>query len=65
MNRNGIIAIIDEKGREKERYQVVYGAKIHFEDGAPVKSQPGPARMGSVHVLDPHRSQRRRCTSRI
>jgi DNA-directed RNA polymerase subunit beta' len=38
MNRNGIIAVIDEKGREKERYQVVYGAKILFEDGAPVKT---------------------------
>src|SRR6202163_2182748 len=38
MNRNGIIAIIDEKAREKERYQVVYGAKIYFADGAKVKA---------------------------
>src|ERR1700676_2228112 len=38
MNRNGIIAIIDEKAREKERYQVVYGAKIHFGDGVKVKT---------------------------
>ena len=38
MNRNGIIAILDDKGREKERYQVVYGAKIHFGDGAKVKT---------------------------
>ena len=38
MNRNGIIAIIDEKAREKERYQVVYGAKILFADGAKVKT---------------------------
>ena len=37
MNRNGILAIIDDKGREKERYPVVYGAKINVEDGAPVK----------------------------
>jgi DNA-directed RNA polymerase subunit beta' len=37
MNRNGILAVVDDKGREKERYQVVYGAKILFEDGAPVK----------------------------
>ena len=37
MNRNGILAIVDDKGREKERYQVVYGAKILVEDGAPVK----------------------------
>src|SRR6202045_1438295 len=34
MNRNGIIAILDEKSREKERYQVVYGAKVLFADGA-------------------------------
>ncbi len=38
MNRNGILAIIDDKGREKERYPVVYGAKVLFEDGAPVKN---------------------------
>jgi DNA-directed RNA polymerase subunit beta' len=37
MNRNGIVAVVDDKGREKERYQVVYGAKILFENGAPVK----------------------------
>ena len=36
MNRNGTLAIVDEKGREKERYQVVYGAKILVEDGAQV-----------------------------
>jgi DNA-directed RNA polymerase subunit beta' len=38
MNRNGILAIVDDKQREKERYQVVYGAKILVEDGAPVKT---------------------------
>ncbi len=38
MNRNGILAIIDEKGREKERYPVVYGAKVLFADGAKVKT---------------------------
>ncbi len=37
MNRNGILAILDEKGREKERYPVVYGAKLLVDDGAPVK----------------------------
>ncbi|MEZ5393572.1 MAG: DNA-directed RNA polymerase subunit beta' [Bryobacterales bacterium] len=36
MNRNGIVAIVDEKGREKERYQVVYGAKLRVKDGDPV-----------------------------
>ncbi|HXC97343.1 MAG TPA: DNA-directed RNA polymerase subunit beta' [Edaphobacter sp.] len=33
MNRNGSIAIVDDKGREKERYAIVYGAKLKVEDG--------------------------------
>ncbi len=36
MNRNGSIAVLDEKGREKERYAVVYGAKVKVDDGVPV-----------------------------
>ncbi|MBV8865055.1 MAG: DNA-directed RNA polymerase subunit beta' [Acidobacteriaceae bacterium] len=38
MNRNGILIIVDEKNRERERYPVVYGAKINVEDNAPVKA---------------------------
>src|SRR4051794_1922302 len=38
MNRSGILAIVDDKGREKERYQVVYGARITVADGDPVKA---------------------------
>jgi DNA-directed RNA polymerase subunit beta' len=37
MNRNGAVAIVDDKGRERERYSVVYGARIKVADGAPVK----------------------------
>jgi len=37
MNRNGSVVIVNEKGRERERHAVVYGAKIKFADGAPVK----------------------------
>ncbi len=37
MNRNGTVAIVDEKNRERERYSVVYGAKIRFADGSRVK----------------------------
>ncbi len=37
MNRSGAIAVVDDRGREKERYQVVYGAKLMVEDGAPVQ----------------------------
>ena len=36
MNRNGFIAVVDEKGREKERYAVVYGAKLKVKEGDPV-----------------------------
>ncbi len=37
MNRNGFIAIVDEKGREKERYAVVYGARLKVKEGDGVK----------------------------
>ena len=33
MNRAGSIAVVDDKGRERERYSVVYGAKIKVNDG--------------------------------
>ena len=36
MNRNGSIAIVDPKGREKEKYTVVYGAKLRVADGQKV-----------------------------
>ena len=36
MNRNGSIAIVDDKGREKERYAIVYGAKLRVEEGAKI-----------------------------
>jgi hypothetical protein len=52
MNRNGIMAVVDDKGREKERYPVVYGARILAEERARGEGQPDPARMGSVHLLD-------------
>jgi len=33
MNRAGSIAVVDDRGREKERYSVVYGAKLKVSDG--------------------------------
>ena len=36
MNRNGVIAIVDSRGREKEKYTIVYGAKLLVEDGRKV-----------------------------
>ena len=37
MNRNGALTIIDERGREVARYQIVYGAHLHIADGARVQ----------------------------
>jgi len=36
MNRNGQIAILDSKGREKEKYSLLYGAKLKVKDGQKV-----------------------------
>src|SRR5437764_3023201 len=33
MNRAGSIAVVDDRGREKERYAVAYGAKLKVGDG--------------------------------
>jgi DNA-directed RNA polymerase subunit beta' len=33
MNRNAKIAIVDDSGREREKYPVVYGGKIKIKDG--------------------------------
>ena len=38
MNRNGELAILDESGRERERYSLIYGAKLKIEEGKKVKS---------------------------
>jgi DNA-directed RNA polymerase subunit beta' len=37
MNRNGELAIVDETGRERRRYSVIYGAKLKIKDGQKVK----------------------------
>ena len=36
MNRTGFIAVQDDKGRDRERYQVVYGARLKVKDGEAV-----------------------------
>jgi DNA-directed RNA polymerase subunit beta' len=36
MNRAMSIAVVDDKGREKERYAVVYGARLKVQDGQQV-----------------------------
>jgi DNA-directed RNA polymerase subunit beta' len=37
MSRKGEIALLDEEGRERKRYPVVYGAKLGVEEGKRVK----------------------------
>jgi len=37
MNRNGELAILDSHGREREKYSLVYGAKLLVKDGAAVE----------------------------
>src|SRR6059058_1956237 len=36
MNRQGSIAVVDDKNRERERYSVVYGARLKVNEGDPV-----------------------------
>jgi DNA-directed RNA polymerase subunit beta' len=38
MNRNGQIAILDSDGRERERFSVLYGAKLKVKEGDKVKA---------------------------
>ena len=37
MNRNAQISILDESGREREKYSIIYGAKLKVEEGKLVK----------------------------
>jgi len=39
MNRNGEVVVVDDSGRERERYQVIYGAKLLVKEGQ--KVEPG------------------------
>src|SRR5678816_2515011 len=36
MNRNGSLVVKDEKGRDRERYNIVYGARLKVRDGQKV-----------------------------
>ncbi len=38
MNRNGEIVVVDESGRERERYGVIYGAKLLIQEGQKVEA---------------------------
>ena len=59
MNRNGEMAIVEEaeggRERERERYPIVYGARLKKKDGTRVKAGRAARRVGPVHHADPHR----------
>ncbi|MCG3174458.1 MAG: DNA-directed RNA polymerase subunit beta' [Myxococcota bacterium] len=48
MNRNGEVVIVDETGREREKYRLVYGAELKVKDGQ--KIGPGV----KLAEWDPH-----------
>jgi DNA-directed RNA polymerase subunit beta' len=48
LKRNGEIALLDAKGREKEKYKVPYGATVLIKDGEKVKARQ------QLVVWDPH-----------
>ena len=37
MNRNGELVVADENGRERERYNVIYGAKLNVKEGQKIE----------------------------
>ena len=37
INRNALLAVVDRQGREKEKYNLVYGAKLRVNDGDTVE----------------------------
>ena len=55
MNRTGSLVVQDAKGRDRERYPIVYGARLKVRDGQARRARPDSRRVGSVHVLHPHR----------
>jgi DNA-directed RNA polymerase subunit beta' len=37
MNRNGEIAIVDDNGRERETFKIVYGSTVNYRDGQKIE----------------------------
>ena len=53
--RNAKVAVCDERGRERERYNLVYGSVLLVTDGDEVEPEHGAGAMGPVHLRGPHR----------
>ena len=60
MNRNGSLLIVDDRGREVERYPIVYGATLLIPDGARVEEDQKLAKWDPLHLRDSDRGRRSR-----
>ncbi len=49
MNRNGAISITDDKGRERERNKVIYGARLRVRNDEVVNRENTASGMGSIY----------------
>ena len=59
MNRHGAVAVVDESGRERERFTLTYGAFVKVEEGDR-SSAARCCRVGPLRHSDPHRGRRHR-----
>jgi DNA-directed RNA polymerase subunit beta' len=48
MNRNGEAIVLDESGRERERFKIVYGSVLNFKDGDRIAK--GAALLSGIHI---------------
>ena len=58
LNRTGSLVVQDAKGRDRERYPVVYGARLKVKEGQHVEAGDKLVEWDPVHVLDPDRGIR-------
>ena len=57
-SRSGELGVIDEFGRERERYKIPYGAVITVSDGDPIEARPDRRDVGSAYASGRHRGRR-------
>ena len=57
VSRSGEIGVVDDFGRERERYKIPYGAMISVKEGATAGARPGGRHLGSAHPPGGHRGR--------
>ena len=60
LKRNGELALLDAKGREKEKYKVPYGATVLVDRRREGQGPPATGGLGPTHHADPGRKGRHR-----